>query len=44
MTKIAIYKHFGKQLYIVPYDIFRMVIYVTLTILTEHGNVSLFSY
>ena len=32
-------------LYIVPYDIFNTVIYVTLTVLTKHWNMLfLFSY
>ena len=28
----------------VPHDIFNMVIYVTLTVLTKRGNIFLFSY
>ena len=30
--------------HIVPFDIFDMVIYVTLTVLTKRGNIFLFSY
>ena len=28
----------------VPYDIFNIVIYVTLTVLTKRGNIFLFGY